>query len=410
MEESRSAYLSSSQAVNALGIKPTTLYAYVSRGLLQSVPDINGKRRLYRRSDVERLRLRAEARTGHGAAAAGAMHYGAPILSSQITELTTEGPRYRGLLACEIAMTCSFEQVADLLWVGNHGEADRRPWPKPPPVPAAVHALGQHLWRLHGHEALLRIFSIYTLSCSLACASTDPLEAPRSIIGILAGCLGYLSRDARYRQVRPGESIAQAVLAGCGLSDSPEHLRVLNALLIALADDELASATFVARVAASSNTELYACLVAAIESSSGWAREYRRVENMLTGATSRSDIRTEVESWRDSGQIPPGFSSELSRGHDPRTALFLELAQSSLKPIPLSSALTDFLSKDAPKLGLFAKPVLGLEVLAKAMNFPRGALPGLFVLARSAGWVAHVMEQQAAGINLRPRAKFTGSP
>jgi citrate synthase len=105
-------YLTSNQAVNALGIKPTTLYAYVSRGLLRSVKDPNGKKRLYRRADIERLRLQAQARTSHGAAAAGAMHYGAPIMSSEITELTPDGPRYRGLLGVDAAERLTFEDVA----------------------------------------------------------------------------------------------------------------------------------------------------------------------------------------------------------------------------------------------------------------------------------------------------------
>jgi citrate synthase len=70
-------------------------------------------------------------------------------------------------------------------------------------------------------------------------------------------------------------------------------------------------------------------------------------------------------------------------------------------------ALVDFLSKDAPRLRLFAKPVLGLEVLAKTIGLPPGAVPGLFVLARCSGWVAHVVEQYSLGLNMRPRAKFT---
>jgi citrate synthase len=54
--------------------------------------------------------------------------------------------------------------------------------------------------------------------------------------------------------------------------------------------------------------------------------------------------------------------------------------------------------------------MLGLEVFARAMNLPRGAVPGVFLLARTAGWVAHILEQYTSDTPLRPRAKFVSDP
>ena len=53
---------------------------------------------------------------------------------------------------------------------------------------------------------------------------------------------------------------------------------------------------------------------------------------------------------------------------------------------------------------------VGLAALVAALGAPPAAASGLFALARSAGWLAHALEQRAAGFMLRPRARYTGVP
>src|SRR4051794_32857141 len=106
-------------AAHHLGIAVRSLYAYVSRGQVRSVPGERGRPRLYALSDVERLRVRRDARAGHGAVAAGALRWGEPVLDSAITAITPRGPAYRGRLATELAEgAVRFENVAELLWFG----------------------------------------------------------------------------------------------------------------------------------------------------------------------------------------------------------------------------------------------------------------------------------------------------
>lgn len=57
-------YLSSSEACELLGVKPATLYAYVSRGLLKSYRQGIRRQRLYRRRDLQGV-LRVEPSRGH---------------------------------------------------------------------------------------------------------------------------------------------------------------------------------------------------------------------------------------------------------------------------------------------------------------------------------------------------------
>ena len=78
-------YVTSREAIALLDVKLQTLYAYVSRGLIHSAPVNDGsKERLYLRADIEKLRLRAEARSGHGAVAACVPAGGTKVVSRAI--------------------------------------------------------------------------------------------------------------------------------------------------------------------------------------------------------------------------------------------------------------------------------------------------------------------------------------
>ncbi|MDC0676049.1 helix-turn-helix domain-containing protein, partial [Nannocystis radixulma] len=111
-------FVSGKEAAALLGVKRETLYAYASRGLVRSEPGGAGRERRYSRDDLERLKARRDARSGHGPVAAGALRWGEPVLESALTAIEAAGPRYRGRPAVELAEATSFEAVAELLWSG----------------------------------------------------------------------------------------------------------------------------------------------------------------------------------------------------------------------------------------------------------------------------------------------------
>ncbi len=140
--------LGAREAAALLGVKLPTLYAYVSRGLLRSVPGEQGPARRYPRSDLERLRAQRDAGTGRAAAAAGALRWGEPVLDSSITRLANEGPAYRGQPALKLAArNVPFEAVAELLWSGSLPK--RRPRWSVDGLGVALRRLGSLLPRQH---------------------------------------------------------------------------------------------------------------------------------------------------------------------------------------------------------------------------------------------------------------------
>src|SRR5436190_21184542 len=111
-----SMYLTARETAERLGIKRDTLYAYVSRGLLRSQPIPGSRERGYRTEEVERLRA------GRGLSRATRGEPFVPVIDSAICLI--EGGRlyYRGHDAIRLAETTTLEDIADLLWSGEHGD------------------------------------------------------------------------------------------------------------------------------------------------------------------------------------------------------------------------------------------------------------------------------------------------
>src|SRR5579859_2462135 len=107
--------ISAREAVRRLGVKPATLYAYVSRGLVRSAAVGGARERRYHAEDVERLkRLRRRGRRS-GAPPAPFDVY-APVLDSALCLVEGGRVHYRGIDACRLAERADLEAVARLLW------------------------------------------------------------------------------------------------------------------------------------------------------------------------------------------------------------------------------------------------------------------------------------------------------
>ena len=413
--ERNSEYMSGAEAAALLGVKPQTLYTYVSRGVVQSLPSPNGQHHIYLRADIEKLRARPRARRALGAAAASAMYAGDPIIPTSITEITSAGPRYRGRLAAELASArLPFENVAEFLWTGELLEDGPILWDVGP-LPAEVQRLIKSLGHSRAGAPIAHVASLIVLSISMArgtrlerLRSSTAVMAARQVIQTFAGCFGYLSPRRAYVPCATAEPIAAVVVRASGLACSDERLRMVNGLLVLLADHELSPATFVARVAASSGADLHACLVSAIETSSGRqiAEIYDRTEDFLAGAKSKAELMQRVRDLQAVGRSPPGFNQPIYPQGDPRAPYIFDLVRRAGRPSRHLDMVFAFLDEAESKLELKPRMEFGVVAIAADLGFPRRAAGGLYILARVAGWVAHVMEQRLSSALLRPRAKF----
>lgn len=384
-----------------------SLYAYVSRGQVRSVPGEHGRPRLYALADLERLRVRRDARSGHGAVAAGALRWGEPVLDSAITAITARGPAYRGKLAVDLAASGTpFENVAELLWSGYLPDA-RVEWPRSA-IPYA------QLAQLVGADARgpLDIMPLLVQVAALADRERDDarpdalIACGRRMIPLLAAALAPGFVAAAVTRALGASSMAQIAARAIGLSD--EFAPVLNTVLVLFADHELNASSFTARVAASTDAGPYACVAAALATMSGPKHGSAAEQVARFAATIKSPeaARAAVRALRMRGEVPPGFGHPIYPAGDPRAPPLLEAAAR----LPLARhartlfAIVDATTDAAPNSDI------GLAALIAALGVPPAIGTGLFAVARAAGWLAHALEQRAAGHLLRPRARYTGPP
>lgn len=407
-------YATRAEAMQMLGVRQQTLYAYVSRGWLRSIAQPGQKDKLYRRDDLARLSMRAQARAGHGAVAASAMNWGEPIFPSSITEITAQGPAYRGQLAAQLVEEgVDFESVAELLWTGERSAGGTR-WPVCRPV-EEMDGLRHLLQALPASGNVLETFASVVLllgsrrgSIANRVARGRVLPAAREVMQTLVACCGYLGPERRFVPQRSGESMVGLLMRALALEPSSDNRNALQAMLILLADHELSPGTLGARVVASAGGTLHSCLASALCATSGVevGRIYDRVEDLLGSAGSASAMFARARRLVKHGQQVPGFDHPVYPKGDPRAAQLLRIARQRRQPDPQAHTVDRFIARMQAELGMLPRQELAVVVVSRALGLSRQLPPVLFALSRMAGWVAHVQEQRAAGTLLRPRAKY----
>ncbi len=407
-------YASAAEAMKMLNVRPQTLYAYVSRGWIRSIAQKGLKEKLYLREDIGRVEMRSLARSGHGAVAASAMNWGEPIFPTSITEITPEGPRYRGWLASDLVRSsASFEAVAELLWTGELNTKTAA-WPVKKPSAELVR-LAQTLASLRAGDNVLESFSLVVLLLGMRRGSVvdrlsqgQTLPAAREIMQTVVACCGFAGARKKYRPLQKGESIVEGLMHALAIADSPENREAMRAVLILMADHELPPGTLSARVVASTGGTLHSCLSAALCATSGVdvGRMYDRIEDFLGQPGSRAVLAKRAALLQSQGQSVPGFDHPLYPKGDPRAVQLLDIARRRPEQTRQTRAIFQFIDDMQAGTGQFPRQEFALVLLARAMGLSRQVPPALFALGRLAGWVAHVQEQRATGTLLRPRAKF----
>jgi citrate synthase len=411
-DNQRAELLTGEEAAALLGVKRETLYAYASRGMVRSVPAEGTRSRLYVRADLEGLRAKSDARRGHGPVAAGALHWGEPILATAISAIGPDGPKYRGQSAVALAeATTPFEAVAELLWTGDL-PATRPAWGAADPgapvsrlaelVPEGAHPLTA--LALATHALAARDLARF--------GATDAAEIARarSLLPRLAALLALPFDPRRVGPALTQPSIARIVLTALGARASARAEAAIERAIVVMADHELNASTFAVRVVASTGADLYACVGAGLAALSGprHGGECDRVE-ALVSEVSRAPLAPPVLAARARrGEAVPGFGHRLYTEGDPRTPPLLEVARTWGSKRAELSAL--FAVVDAAREAGQPPPTVdvGLVAIALALGLPRGSAAALFAIGRTAGWIAHALEQRAEGHLLRPRARYTG--
>jgi citrate synthase len=377
--------LTSRQAAERLGVKLETLYAYVARRLLHGVAKDGAgpQERRYTEEELEGFLARRR--------------WSRRVVSSAIS--STDGGRllYRGHDAVALAERASFEQVASLLWTGELGEGGE--WPE---VEAArIEAAARAASAVPGAPPLLQAQILVA-----ALAIEDDTRGRVDAVGVRATGTKLVTRLvaalAAVRGTRIAAStrgpMAARVLSALGGSPGAAAVRMTDRALVLSAEHELNASTFAARVAASTGADPYAVVGAGVATLSGPKHGGMTdlVEAVFRGG------------WSPDVDPPLGFGHALYPDGDPRTPPLLAAAGEAARR---GSALaTIFACVHA--MGARGRPAPTVDVGLAATSLALGLVPGLastlFALGRTAGWLAHAIEQYGMGELIRPRARYVG--
>jgi citrate synthase len=325
------------------------------------------------------------------------------VLDTRITSIDEHGPRYYGVLATELAERgTTFEAAAELLWTGTL-PAGVPPWQ---PLEAVDK---RRATPPDSIEELLVEFPALLRRAPERHARARELEIAlgRKLVRSLAELLA--PRRASHR----GSRIAE-LLAPHGALPHAATAEALDLALVLIADHELNASSFAARVAASTDAHLPACLCAALATLSGprHGGACDRVEALLEEAAALRRPVDVIERRALRGEAAPGFGHPLYPHGDPRGRVLLDRAtklarasKSAAKRLGPASTIAARMEE----LGMPATVDFALAALARVLGLPRGFAALLFALGRSAGWVAHVLEQRGSNAVLRPRARYVGA-
>jgi len=334
------------------------------------------------------------------------------------------GLTYRGYDIQELAEQASFEEVAYLL---QYGELPKR---------SELDAYHARLAKQRGlPQALLETLEHLPASAHpmevmrTGCSMLGVLEPERDfgqqdsaierMLGALPGIIGYWYHYSQFGRRIDTHTDADS-LAGHFLTllhqqtPDPTHVKVMQASLILYAEHEFNASTFAARVAASTLTDIYSAVTAAIGTLRGPLHGGANEAAMALIESFRNPEDAEQQLLRKLAAKDKimGFGHAVYQTSDPRNAIIKAWAQTLAEGQPKDKALLEIAERCEAVMWrekeLFPNADFYHAPAYRSMGIPTPLFTPIFLIARTSGWTAHIKEQRAHNRIIRPRAQYTG--
>lgn len=351
---------------------------------------------------------------------------GVVVASTELTKIDGQAGRliYRGYDVTELAGNVSYEAVAHLLWFGQ--------------LPNATQ-LSELKRKFAANRSLPKIVETFLETASGAAEPLSVLQTSVSLLGgldtakkssTIEASIALTARlptiIAGYHRLRHDEKpldarsdlgqAANYLYMLTGKVPKDQHAQALDSYFTLLADHSLGASTFVARVAASTLTDVYSSVVAAISALKGPLHGgapiyvWEMIQSIGRPERAVAWLRERLEK----GERIMGFGHRVYRTEDPRSRVLKRIARQLVDPELFRLAETvenearQLLRQSHPDRPLDTNVEFYSSLVLHAVGIPPELFTSTFACARTVGWTAHIVEQLRDNRLFRPEAEYTG--
>lgn len=346
--------------------------------------------------------------------------------TSEISTIHDVTLLYRGYTIEDLAEKCGFEEVVYLLWNGKLPNQDelknfRTELSSHYQLPSDYVRFLENLAKLNGHSmAKLRTAVSHYAFLDSNADDISPAGIKSKALRLTAALGTIVSTLSRFEQgqspvpPRSDQTIAWNFLNMIrGKEPTPEETKLFDTALVLHADHELNASAFTARVVASTTSDYYSSITAAIGSLKGplhgGANEHVMI--MLKELGNYSKVDAFIEDAIVNKKKVMGIGHRVYKNGDPRARILKQLSVTTCEKAGLSDyhkMLVRIEEQMDSRKGLMPNVDFYSGLVYTALGLRSRDFTPIFAVSRISGWSAQILEQIANNRIYRPRAYYTG--